>query len=72
VSGLGDETAYSAVQTAADGTTTVEYLWRTGPVMARVAVAGSGTSIDDLSQQAWDLALAQQQRVLDGKASVSE
>ncbi|HEY1296925.1 MAG TPA: hypothetical protein VGJ60_27930 [Chloroflexota bacterium] len=65
VAGLGDETANRGVLAGTDGQTTVEYLYRVGPVMVRVAVRGADASVDELSQQAWDLAVAQQQRVLD-------
>jgi hypothetical protein len=72
VSGLGDDVAYSGMVTAADGRTTAQYLYTTGPMMVRVEVAGSDTSTDELSQQAWELAVAQQQRVLDGTAPALE
>jgi hypothetical protein len=65
VAGLGDETAFQGTQVMDDGRVTVEYVYRIGPAVVSTAFRSSDASVDELSQQAWDTAVAQQQRVLD-------
>jgi hypothetical protein len=65
VPGFGDEVAYKGTQIMDDGRVTVEYVYRLGPAVVSVALRSSDASVDELSQQARDIAGAQQQHALD-------